>query len=106
MAFAPVPLNPPDEKQAVRRHAQAINDLGNGRSNAFGSVTLTVSTTTTTVTDRRAGIDSVIVLMPNTANAAGAVGTTYVSSRVIGAFTLTHANNAQTDRTFAYAIVG
>jgi hypothetical protein len=29
-----------------------------------------------------------------------------VSARAKGTFTITHANNAQTDRTYLYAIVG
>lgn len=90
----------------LQRLWDAVNALGSGRSNAIGSVTLTASATTTTVTDRRAAIDSVITLMPTTSNAAAAIGSTYVSSRGIGTFTLTHASNAQADRTFKYAIQG
>ncbi len=104
--FAPVSLSDLDSPVARRRQAEAINALGNGRSNATGTVTLTASATSTAVTDRRVGIDSVVLLMPTTANAAAAIGTTYVGARGIGSFTLTHANNSQTDRTFAYAIVG
>ena len=95
-----------DVPTALRRLTEAVNELGSGRSNAYGDVTLTASATTTTVTDTKVGIDSVVTLMPTTANAAAALATTYVSNRKIGSFTLTHANNAQTDRTFAYAIVG
>lgn len=106
MAFRLVPLNFPDLILAIRRLAEAVNDLGTGRSNAIGSVTLTASTATTTVTDRKVAVDSVISLMPTTANAAAALGTTYVSNRKPGSFTLTHASNGQTDKTFDYAIVG
>lgn len=106
MAFALPGLNLNDVPLAIRRLLEAVNALASGRSNAVGSVTLTASDTTTTVADRKAGMDSVIALMPTTSNAAAAVGTTYVSSRGIGTFTLTHANNAQTDKTFAYLIQG
>lgn len=105
MAFQIVGLTL-DVPAMLRRLQEAVNALGSGRSNAIGTVTLTASTTTTTVTDRRAGIDSVIALMPTTANAAAALATTYVSSRVIGSFVLTHASNAQADKTFKYAIQG
>ena len=106
MAFALPGLNLNDVPLAIRRLLEGVNALASGRSNAIGSVTLTASATTTDVTDRRSGIDSVIALMPTTSNAAAAIGTTYVSSRGIGTFTLTHANNAQTDRTFSYSIQG
>jgi hypothetical protein len=44
--------------------------------------------------------------MPTTANAAAEIGngTIYVSSRGKQTATITHANNSQTDRTFAYAL--
>jgi hypothetical protein len=40
--------------------------------------------------------------MPTTANTAAQLGngTIYVNGRANGSFTLTHANNAQTDRIF------
>ena len=76
-----------------------------GSSNV-GSVTLTASSATTTVSDLRAGQDSVILFMPRTANAAAAIGGLYVSARGKQTFTLTHANNAQTDRTFSYVVLG
>ena len=95
-----------DLRQTVQRLVDAVNRLMDGRSNAFGDVTLTASATTTAVTDYRVGADSVISLMATTSNAAAALGTTYVSARTQNGFTLTHANNAQTDRTFGYAITG
>lgn len=82
-----------------------LNAVINGGGNNTGTVTLTASATTTTVTDTRASNTSIVVLMPTTANAAAALSTTYISS-TLGSFTLTHANNAQTDRTFNYAIIG
>jgi hypothetical protein len=48
----------------------------------------------------------VILLSPTTANAAAALATTYVSAVTQGSFTLTHANNAQTDKTFGYVALG
>lgn len=88
--------------------ASAINNLFQGKSDAAGSVTLGASVATTDVTDPRVGADSVITFMPKTANAAAEIGAggMYVSSRGDGAFTITHANNAQTDRDFEYSISG
>lgn len=101
-----------DEPASVRQFARRIADivLGimQGRINATTEVTLTASVTTTTITDARLTVQSVIGLTPLTANAAAEKGngTLYVSARTNGSATLTHANNAQTDRTFAVSILG
>ena len=91
----------------IRQLSAAVRRLFDGKLNSTGEVTLTASTTTTTVTDQRVTSTSFIGLMPKTANAAAALGTTHVSARTnSGSFTLTHANNAQADRTFTYVIIG
>lgn len=91
-----------------RQTAQAVNLLIDGKFNAIGSVTLTASAASTAVTDYRAGPDSVIVFTPTTANAAAEQGngTLFLSARAKQGFTLTHANNSQTDRTFLYIVIG
>ena len=91
-----------------RQTAQAVNLLIDGKFNAIGSVTLTASAASTAVTDYRAGPDSVIVFTPKTDNAAAEQGggTMYLSARAKQGFTLTHANNSQTDRTFLYIVIG
>lgn len=108
MGFQKVPTTWFNIEDYQRRVSAACNELGEGRSNAIGSVTLTASQTTTVVNDRRAGTDSVISFMPTTANAAAEIGAggMYISSRGSGTFTITHANNAQTDRDFEYALQG
>lgn len=90
----------------LRILADRINLLINGRSNAVGTVTLTANAASTTLTDARISVDSCIALMPTTSNAAGAKATTYIATLGKGTATITHANNAQTDRTFRYAIQG
>lgn len=91
-----------------RQTAQAVNLLIDGKFNSTGTVTLTASASSTAVTDYRAGPDSVIVFTPTTANAAAEQGggTMYLSARAKQGFTLTHANNSQTDRTFLYIVIG
>ncbi len=89
-----------------RTASQMIRELKSGKSNNTGEVTLATAATTTAVTDSNVGVNTVILLMPKTANAAGAVATTYVSSQGDQTFTLTHANNAQADRTFGYVAIG
>ena len=91
-----------------REIALVVNSILDGKINATGSVTLTASAASTAVTEDRAGDDSVILFMPTTANAASeqAAGGMYVSSRGKQTFTITHANNAQSDRTFEYVVIG
>ena len=83
----------------------AVNELASGRSNAVGTFTLTTSTTSTVVTNANCASGSCVKVTPTTSNAAGALATTYIVAAA-GSFTVTHASNAQTDRTFAYAIQG
>jgi hypothetical protein len=95
------------EKDQTRQN-QAIRDLFAGRSNAVGTVTLTASVATTTVTAINCGLGSRVFLMPTTANASAEFGngTIRISAVANGSFTITHANNAQTDRTFYWVALG
>lgn len=88
--------------------ALSISELASGRSNAYGIVTLTASAASTAVTDANFAAASVPLFTATTANAAAEIGagTMYVSARANGSFTITHANNAQVDRTFLYIIHG
>lgn len=88
------------------RIAQGVRDLFAGRSNAVGTVTLRASQTTTTVTAANCGYQSKVFLMPTTANAAGALSGTYISSVGAGTFTITHASTVATDKTFYYVALG
>lgn len=91
---------------------RSIIQLGQGRLNNVGRVTLTAGATSTVVTvgvSKAAvniGSDCEVFLSPRTANAAAAVATTYISAVGQGTFTITHANNGQTDRTFGWVAVG
>jgi hypothetical protein len=94
----------------LKKIVLAIQQLAAGRSNAVGTVTLTASAATTTVTDANCASGSVILLMPTTANASAetGAGAIYIATATIsnGSFVITHANNAQTDRTYRYAVYG
>lgn len=91
--------------------ATALNNALRGKINSVGDVTLTASAASTTVKEPRVGDNSVVLLMPKTANAAAEIGngtiyiakTDYVSGT---SFKITHANNSQTDRDYSYLIVG
>lgn len=94
----------------MRDVADIITAMQRGRSNSVGTVTLTASVASTTLTDARIAADSAVILIPTTANASAELGngTLYLAegSRVNGSIVITHANNAQTDRTYRYAIIG
>lgn len=91
-----------------QRIVDAINQCADGRHNAGGTVTLRANQTTTTVNHPNCGKDAYVDVFGGamTANAAAAVATSYISSVFQGGFTITHANNAQTDRTFLYKVTG
>jgi hypothetical protein len=92
-----------DEKD-LKKFAQAIAQLAQGRSNAVGTVTLAAGATQTTVASLTCASGSVILLSPVTAHAAAelAAGGCFISAVGEQTFTIAHANNAQTDRTFGY----
>ncbi len=72
-----------------------------------GLVTLAANAASTVVTDPRVTATSIITFSPKTANASAEIGAggMYVSAQVAGTgFTITHANNAQADRSFSYII--
>lgn len=106
--FKGVPLFDPDPKALARQITAVLNSILLGKTNNTKTVTLTANAASTTITDARIGVDTVLLLMPQTANAAAALATTYVSAtgRVNGSVTISHANNAQTDKTFSVVLVG
>ena len=107
--FAPVPFEP-DEVEHRRKLTTKVNELNKGKFNGTLDVTLTANSATTTLTDARIGYYSVILFMPMTANASAALaaGTLYIAQSTLktGSAVVTHANNAQIDRTFRALIVG
>lgn len=97
-------LNP---QGPFREVAEVVNSILNGKINSYGSVTLTDNAASTTVAAPYCSGESVVSLMPTTANAAAEIGngTMYVTPDN-GEFVITHANNAQTDRTFGFVVLG
>ena len=92
----------------LKKIVLAIQQLGAGRSNAVGRVTLAAGVGTTTVTTSNCSAGSTPILTAASADAAAEVGngTLYVSAVANGAFTITHANSGTTGRMFLYAILG
>ena len=95
----------PPAGSSLRDAVFAINQLIRGRSNAVGSVTLTASATSTTVTGAF-NRNAVVLLSPQTANAAAALATTHAVVTDANTVTITHANAGSTDRSFAYVVLG
>lgn len=95
----------PNERNP-QKIVDAIIQLTEGRNNAVDVFTLTPGATTTTVKHPNCSIDCQPQFSPRTPNAAAALATTYISNVAQGQFTLTHANNAQVDRTFGYTVTG
>jgi hypothetical protein len=101
-----VPATLDDEKQHRYLMAVALNNVLRGKVLSTGSKTLTANAATTTLSDPNIGANSVILLMPKTANAAGALATTYFTALDTGTCTINHTNDAQTDKTFNYVVLG
>lgn len=110
VGFPAAPRWLPNGEEHRRLLGEAVQRLAGGKTNNVTKLTLTANAASTTVTDARIGAASYIGFMPETANAAAelAAGTLYVpdSGRVNGSVSITHANNAQTDRTFRIVIIG
>lgn len=85
-----------------------IIQLVQGRNNATGAVTLTANAATTVVQAPNCSTGASPGLTALTANAAAELknGTLYVSVVANGSFTITHANNAQTDRNYVWWAIG
>jgi hypothetical protein len=100
----------PDDPGAEHRRllAEAVMEVMNGKINSTGSFTLTADVTSTTLTDARIGRNTLVVLVPSTANAAAAFATTYqtIPNAAKEAAVFTHASNSQADKTYFYILLG
>lgn len=107
MSFQTPPIDHFDEKEHRRQLAQSILLLYNGKINSTGTVTLTANDTTTTLTDARIGGDTIVILVPTTANAMtlSAYYQTYPNVTK-GQAVLNHASDAAADQTHAYVLIG
>lgn len=102
-----------DEPAWKRMAARVVNGILQGRTNNYGTVTLTANAATTTITFAQGVLsqNSTFLIFPTTANAAADIGSAasvYESARSVASktLTLTHPNNANADKTFRYALIG
>lgn len=93
-----------DFESAIKDISKVIDQILRGQTDNVGEVTLTLSATTTLVTDARVGTSSVITFAATDATSAAELANLYVST-TNGSFTITH-SNAGTTRTFKYVING
>jgi hypothetical protein len=103
-------LPPPPSDPAVRRLFEVVQQMRRGKMECVSEITLTANAATTVLNFKGLSPQSVVIFDPKTANAAAELygGTMYVltANRGNDAWTITHANNAQTDRTFQAAVIG
>lgn len=99
---------PGRHEQDLTKLTQAIQQIAQGRLNCAGTFTLAASATTTTVKAPTVAPGTIIVLMPQTANAAAALGSTYIQAANVaqGQFVVNHASAASVDRTFGFIAIG
>lgn len=112
LGYPGVPLTGP-EKEHRRQMAQAINRMNRGIINCHLDVTLAPNTATTLITSASIGYWTAInAAMPMTSDAAADIGTIWVDTIVAGAGATTatavihHRNNAATDRTIRFVLLG
>lgn len=96
------------QERSIPRIVDAIIQLVMGRMNSVGEFTITLNAASTVVSFENCSTDSRIFIMPQTAAAAAALGTTYIDPAEIaqGSFTVRHANSATADRTFSFLCIG
>lgn len=96
----------PDEREHRRQIATVLNRINRGKINATIDVTLNAGSATTTLTESRLGPNTHLSFMPQTANAATAKPSLYITSRTKGTAIINHASSAATDQTFTCLIIG
>ena len=90
-----------------RAVAEVVRGVMDGKTNNTGSVTLaTGGATTTTLTDRRIGPESVIVFVPASVAANADATRVYSSAQGQGTATVNHAANITANKTYRYAVIG
>lgn len=83
-----------------------VNNMLLGKINAVVEITLTANSATTALTDPRLSAGSHLTFMPLTANALADHPNLIVTAQGKQTATVTHTNNAQTDRTYRLLIIG
>ncbi|HYM31801.1 MAG TPA: hypothetical protein VEU47_10900 [Candidatus Cybelea sp.] len=95
------------EKDTAKFQA-ALEQIAQGRMNCTGTFTLAANATSTTVAAATVAPGTIIVLSPQTADAAAVAATTFIAPSNVsqGSFIVTHASASSPDRTFGYIAIG
>ncbi len=94
----------PNETDPVKVNT-AVRQLIEGRSNAVGTFTLSANVTTTNVTAISCSVTSVVIPHPQSVAAAADIPLMSITPGT-GRFTVSHASNSNTARSFAYLVQG
>jgi len=91
----------------LAEHAGTIRQSTEGQNVVTGTVTLTANAASTTVTKDEIPADGYAFLFPRTANAAAefGAGSIYTATTTKGQFVITHANDANSDKTFGWHVM-
>jgi len=90
-----------------RQVAEIVRGVMDGKTNNTGSITLAVGgATTTTLSDRRIGADSVIMFVPASAAANADSARIYASNQGQGTATVNHVANSTASKTYKYVVIG
>jgi len=95
--------NLPKEGGSPRQISEVVNNIMEGKINSTGEFTIASNTTETTVNDRRASVNSIILFVGLDSHYYDV--DPYISSRANGSFTVGHKNHGHaTD--IGYVIIG
>ena len=89
-----------------REVSEVVNNLVEGKSNNTSTVILNSSGTETTVFNERVGLNSVILFVPRSANAAGETDHIFIKTKFKGSFIIGHRNHGHSDVELDYIVVG
>lgn len=104
--YPPLSIAMKPTPQSMRAIGVAANHMLEGRLNVNRVVTLTASAFTTTFKDPRLSVQTALHFEPNSANAAVAKPTIWVSGKTNGQCTINHQNSPAADKTFTITILG
>ena len=105
-AYLTVPVLSADDKELARRLTSAVNLLLQGKMNCTADLVLLKDAVSTSVSDVRCGVASVILPMATSDDGAAALTTWNISTRNDGSFVMTHVSTSTSDATLTYAIFG
>ena len=95
--------NLPKEGGSPRQVSEVVNNIMEGKINSTGEFTISSGTTELTVNDRRASVNSIILLIA--LGGDGSHNHPWIKSRSNGSFVVGSGNNGQ-DHDFGYVIIG